>query len=87
MGNGQEIIALAVEGTRPNEVRIALGARDMTLQNWIFDVQQGEARVIFSISLDKTIPKTISFAKNRTKDIYVFGLYDGRLCVVMSLSD
>ena len=79
MGNGQEIIALAIEGTRPNEVRIAIGARDMTLQSWTFDVQNGKATSVFSIRLEKTIPKTIAFAKNRTKDIYVFGLYDGRL--------
>ena len=79
MGNGQEIISLAIESARPTEVRIALGARDMTLQVWTFDVQQGEAAVAFSINLEKTIPKAISFAKNRTKDIYVFGLYNGQL--------
>ena len=51
----------------------------MTLQVWTLDVQQGEAAMAFSINLDKTILKAIAFAKNRTKDVYVFGLHNGQL--------
>ncbi len=79
LGNGQEIIALACEGTRSSEARLAIGSRDMTIQNWVIDVQQIKATPLFSINLGRTIPKSLAFADNRTKDLYVFGMYDGKL--------
>jgi hypothetical protein len=39
---------------------------------------RAKMRTVFSVQLDKTVPKAVAFAEN-SEDVHVFGLYDGNV--------
>jgi hypothetical protein len=61
-------------------VRLAIGTRDRVVQVWTLD-PRGHLHSVFSVQLKVTVPKGVALAENITKDIYVFGLYDGNMYV------
>lgn len=80
-GNGKEITCLAQNSSEDRATRFLLGTRDQRVQVWKFDKQK--LKPLLSVQLDKTVPKAVEFAEN-TKDVIVFGLFDGKVYVVMS---
>ncbi|KJA15064.1 hypothetical protein HYPSUDRAFT_208188 [Hypholoma sublateritium FD-334 SS-4] len=66
----------------PSFTRVATGTRDKCFQVWDFDSSTCEIKAVFSRRHGPErdiVPKALVFDKNPTKDVYVFGLYDGGL--------
>jgi hypothetical protein len=77
---GAEILALAFDVCSADSVRIALGARDGLVMVLRLD-SHAQLHGVFSVQLNGTVPKTVAFAGNAEGDVYVFSIYDGRMCV------
>lgn len=60
-----------------NTNRLVTGTRDRIVQLWNFDSKDALVPM-FTVQLESTIPKTLGFVDNLTRDIYVFGLYNGQ---------
>jgi hypothetical protein len=45
---------------------------------------RAQLRAVFSVQLDKTVPKAMAFSE-ACEDIRIFGLYDGDVSVPISL--
>jgi hypothetical protein len=54
------------------------------VQVWKFD-SKAQLHSVFSVQLDMTVPKAVAFAGDGSKDVYVFGVFDGNLYVLPSL--
>jgi hypothetical protein len=50
--------------------------RDKIVQVLLLNANS-QLQSVFAVRLDNTVPKSVAFADNY--DIYVFGLYDGKL--------
>ena len=61
-----------------NVHQLVIGTRDRIVQVWELD-SKGKMQSMFSVQLDVTVLKAVAFTNNPTKDIYVFGLYDGNV--------
>ena len=70
---------MACDNSNDAKVRIALGFRDHIVQVWKFDAK-GALCNTFSMKLGATVPKALAF-EYPSKDIAVFGLYNGHMCV------
>ncbi|KAF8592420.1 hypothetical protein K439DRAFT_1610227 [Ramaria rubella] len=57
--------------------RVGTGFEVTIMQVWSIDATEVLCPV-FSVQLDTTVPKTLGFVHNMAKDLYVFGLYNGR---------
>ncbi|KAG2739765.1 WD40 repeat-like protein [Suillus brevipes Sb2] len=77
VGTGKEIMCLTCDHTG-NDTRIASGTRDRRIQVWAFDFK-GPLIPIFSVELATTIPRTINFNRTASRNILVFGMYDGEM--------
>jgi hypothetical protein len=77
IGTGKEIMCLTCDHTG-NDTRIASGTRDRRIQVWAFDFK-GPLIPIFSVELATTIPRTINFNHAASRNILVFGMYDGEM--------
>jgi hypothetical protein len=77
VANGKEITCLtsciAEDG---QSVRIAFGTRDKAVQVWSLDHKR-HVSTVFSKTLANTIPVSIEILRNVSRDVRVFGLYDG----------
>lgn len=78
IGTGAEIMALAFDTSSVDSIRIALGTRDRVVQVHRLD-SRGQLSPVFSVQLNGTVPGDVAFIDN-TRDIYVFGPYDGIMC-------
>ncbi|KAG2107663.1 uncharacterized protein F5147DRAFT_774110 [Suillus discolor] len=61
-----------------DETRIASGMRDRRVQVWAFD-SKGPLIPIFSVKLSTTIPRTVQFKRTASRNLLVFGMYDGEI--------
>lgn len=77
MGTGQEITCVAVEAV-PASTRIVVGTRDRVILVWKVD-DKNNVESMFSVQLATTVPASVAFSSNTTKDIIVFGLYNGEM--------
>ncbi|EPQ50208.1 WD40 repeat-like protein [Gloeophyllum trabeum ATCC 11539] len=77
-GEGCEIASLATDA---GTCRIASAARDGSIQVWTFNAEESLIS-LFSVRLDRTTPICVAFKDNTTKDIFVFGIYDGERFVL-----
>lgn len=77
VGTGQEVTCIAVEAA-PASTRIAVGTRDRVVLVWKVD-DKNNAESMFSVQLATTVPASVAFSSNTTKDIMVFGLYNGQM--------
>ncbi|KAG1793681.1 WD40-repeat-containing domain protein [Suillus plorans] len=76
-GEGKEITCLTYDHAG-DDTRIATGTWDKHVQVWSFDFK-GPLILIFSIKLSTTIPCTINFNHTASRDLLVFGMYDGEV--------
>ena len=77
IGTGLEITCIANDPFSESEIRVIVGTRGMLVQVWQVDAR-AKMRTVFSVQLDKTVPKAVAFAKN-SEDVHVFGLYNGNV--------
>ncbi|KAF9523948.1 WD40-repeat-containing domain protein [Crepidotus variabilis] len=83
IAQGGEILSMTAEDLGGGSTRIATGTRDKCVQVWTLD---SSARKLLSVhssafSQEKDIiPKSLAFDGNESKDLCVFGLYNGGLC-------
>ncbi|KAG2751885.1 WD40 repeat-like protein [Suillus brevipes Sb2] len=77
IGTGKEIMCLTYDHTG-DDTRIASGTRDRHVQVWAFDFK-GPLVPIFSVELATTIPRTVNFNRTASRNILVFGMYDGEI--------
>jgi hypothetical protein len=77
IGTGLEITCIANDPFSESEIRVIVGMRGMLVQVWQVDAR-AKMRTVFSVQLDKTVPKAVAFAEN-SEDVHVFGLYDGNV--------
>lgn len=77
LGTGFEVTCLADDPFSESDIRLAVGTRDRLVQVWNVDMR-GQMRAIFSVQLDKTVPKGVTFSES-SEDVHVFGLYDGNM--------
>jgi WD40 repeat protein len=77
IGTGKEIMCLTYDHTG-DDTRIASGTRDRRVQVWAFDFK-GPLVPIFSVKLATTIPRTVNFNRTASRNILVFGMYDGEM--------
>ena len=54
---------------------MVIGTRDRLVQVWSID-SNAQMRTVFSVQLDKTVPKAVAFTEH-SGNVHVFGLYDG----------
>lgn len=59
-----------------------IGTRDKIVQVWNFD-PKGTLHNVFSVELGTTVPRDVGFVNNATKDVYVFGLFNGQMFVTL----
>jgi hypothetical protein len=79
VGTGVELTCMACDNkSSAAKMRIITGTRDKVIQVWKFDYKGGPQSV-FSVQLGVTVPKAVSFVNNTSRDVYVFGLFDGYL--------
>lgn len=57
-------------------VRIATGCRDRSILVWHLDALN-RLKSVFSIQLNNTVPKGLSFVDGAARDLQIFGLFDG----------
>ncbi|KAG2096022.1 WD40-repeat-containing domain protein [Suillus cothurnatus] len=76
LGSGFEITCLSWHSSADGNIRIAVGTRDKMVQVLILNTNL-QLQSVFAVQLETTIPKSVAFTDSR--DIYVFGLYDGNL--------
>jgi hypothetical protein len=78
IGDGQEVLAIAVDNTDSNYVRLAFGTLCRRVQVWKYDTN-GKMTVQISVCMDSTVPRGLVFvsAKFKSKNIMVFGFDDG----------
>lgn len=80
LGNGYEIICISI-GALPSALHIAAGTRDCVVQVWKYDESTHLLANVFSVQLDATVPSSLSFLNNASRDVKVFGLYNGYVYV------
>jgi hypothetical protein len=74
VGTGMEITCMA-EDPFNDTIRMVIGTRDRLVQVWSID-SNAQMRTVFSVQLDKTVPKAVAFTEH-SGNVHVFGLYDG----------
>ncbi|KAG2121579.1 WD40-repeat-containing domain protein [Suillus cothurnatus] len=74
LGSGFEITCLSWHSSADGNIRIAVGTRDKMVQVLVLNANL-QLQSVFAVQLETTIPKSVAFTDSR--DIYVFGLYDG----------
>ncbi|KAG1764295.1 WD40-repeat-containing domain protein [Suillus occidentalis] len=77
IGNGKEIMCLTYDHAG-DDTRIASGTRDRRVQVWSFNFK-GLLIPIFSVELSTTIPRTVNFKHSASRNLLVFGMYDGEV--------
>jgi hypothetical protein len=77
LGTGLEVTCIAGDPFSESDIRLVVGTRGKQVQVWDVDMM-AQMRNIFSVELDKTVPKAVAFAEH-SDDIHVFGLYDGNV--------
>lgn len=78
LGSGAEITCLAWVSVDPECYRVAAGTYAKQIQVCHMD-GKGQVTPIYSVELDSTIPKAIGFMSKSSKDLFVFGMWDGQL--------
>lgn len=80
VGDGSEIICLAVDTsqTSGSTPRFALGMRSGVIQVWDID-SVGDLSSVFALTLPSTVPAGVAFAGSDARNLYVCGMYDGRM--------
>jgi hypothetical protein len=79
VANGVEITCLKTLVSEDGQsVRIAFGTRDRVVQVWSLDHMRHISNV-FSHSLGITMPVLIEIARNSSRDIRVFGHFNGNM--------
>jgi hypothetical protein len=85
IGRGSEILYVTSDFNGNNTTRIATSTRDKIVQTWTFDYKTSTLVPMTSKSYGQdsaaVLPKTLAFDNNPESDLFVFGLYDGGLCV------
>lgn len=84
MGRGAEILCICTDANGRDGLRIATGTVDRVLQVSRLD-EDAQLICIFAIELAHTVPKSVFFVENASKDIWVLGAYDGELFVAPTL--
>ena len=84
IARGGEILSMAVDRVGTAPTRIVTGTRDKCIQIWNFDpctkvLHSVQSRVY--VDHNNIVPKCLAFDDNQDRDLFVFGLYDGGLCV------
>lgn len=74
---GEEIMTIAVDVSDAGTLRIAVGSTCGSVQLWTYNHKDNSLAKLFKTQLASTTPKFIAFEQNLTRDLYVFGLYDG----------
>ncbi|KAG2335430.1 WD40 repeat-like protein, partial [Suillus weaverae] len=77
IGTGKEIMCLTYDHTG-DDTRIASGTRDKRVQVWTYDFK-GPLVPVFSIELSTTIPRSVNFNRTASRNLLVFGMYDGEI--------
>ncbi|KAG1796580.1 WD40-repeat-containing domain protein [Suillus variegatus] len=77
IGTGKEIMCLTYDHIG-DDTRIASGTRDRRVQVWAFDFK-GPLIPIFAVELSTTIPRTVNFNRTASRNLLVFGMYDGKI--------
>jgi hypothetical protein len=74
---GKEIMCLTYDHTG-DDTRIASGTRNKRVQVWTYDFK-GPLVPVFSIELSTTIPRSVNFNRTASRNLLVFGMYDGEM--------
>ncbi|KAG1806323.1 uncharacterized protein HD556DRAFT_1225602, partial [Suillus plorans] len=77
IGTGKEIMCLTYDHTG-DKTRIASRTHNRWVQVWAFD-SKGPLIPIFSVELSTMIPRTVQFKRTASKNLLVFGMYDGEI--------
>jgi len=77
LGTGFEVTCIADDPFNESDIWLVVGTRDRLVQVWNVDMT-GQMRTVFSVQMDKTVPKGVTFSTS-SEDVYVFGLYDGNV--------
>ncbi|KAF9521979.1 hypothetical protein CPB83DRAFT_920414 [Crepidotus variabilis] len=82
IARGGEILSMTAEDLGGGSTRIATGTRDKCVQFWTFDSSAQKLLSMHSSAFSQEkdiIPKSLAFDNNESKDLCVFGLYNGGL--------
>jgi hypothetical protein len=76
---GTEIVSMASNGSSADSARIVLGMRDRVVQVHRVD-SRGQLHPVFSVQLNVTVPRSVAFVDNTANNVYVFGIFNGKMC-------
>jgi hypothetical protein len=82
VGTGAEITSMACDSSSLDKISIVLATRERVVQVYWFD-SHAQLHAVFSVQLGSTVPKSVAFVDNAVKDVYVFGYYNGFMCVFL----
>jgi hypothetical protein len=79
LGQGREILGIAMDTPMKDHVRFAVGTRCGSIQLWKYD-HNGMVNLLKAVAVGETIPRNVAFASN-DNTLRVFGFYDGYMYV------
>ena len=77
-GQGAEILSIASYEADDASFRIALATFDSRIQVWSIN-SWFQQKTVFSIQLNMTIPRALTFAPDVSQNVLLFGLDDGHM--------
>ena len=77
-GQGAEFLSIALYEANDTSFCIVLATFDSQIQVWSID-SRFQQKTVFSIQLDTTIPRALTFAPDASQNVLVFGLVDGHM--------
>jgi hypothetical protein len=80
IGAGSQITCIADDQYGSDNRRLAIGVRDRRILVVELD-SKGGMLPIFSVTMEKTVPSSLTFVNDEDRNVYVFGHYDGDLHV------
>jgi hypothetical protein len=83
IGQSKEILDIALEKPRKNEVRIAVGTQCGAVQVWKYD-RNGMLTNVFAVTIGETISRKVAFTARNDSSIVVFGFEDGYVYVFLA---
>lgn len=80
---GTEILSMAIECSPDARVRLAVGMAGCALAVLEYNPRTKALLPVFIKDLAATIPRCVSYTKTPSRDMYVLGMYDGKMCVIL----
>jgi hypothetical protein len=82
LGFSSQITCIASRECTQSPIKLAVGNRNRGIQVLTFNHKKS-IQSLFAVELDMTVPVSLGFVDNPRKDVYVFGLYNGCLCILL----